>query len=184
MEKKGVANSTTVFIGDSYFDTVFWSNFYTDAYPYDDALALGICSTTSYDWEQWATEWLANISPKNIVMHIGTNNVYDDGDDVDEAIKALQRMFILIHSKHPATKIYWFGITQRGYDTEKQDIVSQVNSTMKIWCDEREYITYIDTPSIITRDMLKDDVHPHPSEYRVFVNELAKTDIEILTASL
>ncbi len=179
----GNSGETTLFVGDSFFDTWFWSNFYTVSYPYKDALCLGIGSTTTYHWEVWnRTGWMKDINPKNIVMHIGTNNIYDDLDTVDEAVCALQRMFIVIHDSHPDTPIYWFGISQRSYDAAKINMVSQINSIMKKWCDQRSYITYIDTPPLLTNDMLKDTVHPYVDCYYVFVDELAKTDIEILPA--
>ena len=44
---------TTVFIGDSFFDTRwFWKDFY-QTYAGKDALCLGISATTSYDWEKF-----------------------------------------------------------------------------------------------------------------------------------
>ncbi len=179
--EKGVDNQTTIFIGDSFFDTAFWSNFYSLSYRGKDALCLGVGATTTYDWEDWITTgWLGKINPKNIVMHMGTNNVYDDGDTVADAVSSLQRMFTLMHDKLPNVPIYWFGISQRSYDAAKIANVEQINAQMKRWCDARDYITYIDTPSQLKNDMLKDNVHPKVEYYSIFVDALAKTDIEII----
>ena len=154
--EKGVNGQTTVFIGDSFFDTAFWSNFYTQSYPGKDALCLGISATTTYDWEDWITKgWLGTTQPGSIVMHMGTNNVYDDGDTVSGAVSSLQRLFTLMHNKFPNVPIYWFGISQRSYDTAKISNVAKINKQMKSWCDARDYITYIDTPSQLTNDMLR-----------------------------
>ncbi|MBE6607723.1 MAG: SGNH/GDSL hydrolase family protein [Ruminococcaceae bacterium] len=178
---KGVDGSTTVFIGDSFFDTAFWSNFYTTSYRDTDSLCLGVGATTTYDWEDWLSSgWIGKIKPKNIVMHVGTNNVYDDGENVAETVSSLQRMFTLMHAKHPEIPIYWFGISQRSYDAEKIANVDMINAKMKKWCDARDYITYIDTPSQLKNDMLKDSVHPKVEYYSIFVDALAKTDIEII----
>lgn len=178
---KGIDGQTTVFIGDSFFDTAFWSNFYTLSYRGKDALCLGVGATTTYDWEDWISSgWLGKIKPKNIVMHVGTNNVYDDGENVNETVSSLQRMFTLMHDAHPDVPIYWFGISQRSYDAAKIANVEQINAKMKIWCDARDYITYIDTPSQLKNNMLKDNVHPKVEYYSVFVDALAKTDIEII----
>jgi lysophospholipase L1-like esterase len=175
----GNDGKTTLFIGDSFFDTGFWTGFYTASYPGKDALCLGISATTTYDWEQWIGTWLGATKPKNIVMHVGTNNVYDDGDNIFGALSAYQRMFLLMHEQFPDTHIYWFGVTQRAYDNDKIGQVTEINARMQKWCAAQDFITYIDTPSLIKKDMLKDEVHPKPENYSVFVDELAKTDIVI-----
>ena len=112
-------------------------------------------------------------------MHMGTNNVYDDGDTVSDAVSSLQRMFTLMHDKFPDVPIYWFGISQRSYDLQKIADVKKINAQMQSWCDARDYITYIDTPGQLKNSMLKDNVHPKVEHYSIFVDALAKTDIEI-----
>lgn len=175
----GRDGKTTLFIGDSFFDTAYWTGFYTDSYTGKDALCLGISATTTYDWEQWLGGWLGATKPKSIVTHIGTNNVYDDGDSIFAALSAYQRMFLLMHEQFPDTHIYWFGVTQRAHDNEKIERVSEINAKMQKWCDALDFITYIDTPSLIDKNMLNDGVHPKPENYSIFVDALAKTDIAI-----
>lgn len=178
-ERKANDGQTTLFIGDSFFDIYFWSNFYEEYYPGKDALLLGIGSTTTYDWETWASEWLANINPKNIVMHMGVNNVYADGDDAEATILGLKSMFSVIHEKLPNTPIYWFGISRPSHGEAKIAKVDVINEYMQEWCAEQDYITYIDTPSKLTADMLKDGTHPKLEYYTVFAEALAETDIVI-----
>ena len=178
-EKNGNAGKTTLFIGDSFFDTAFWTGFYSAEYVGKDALCLGISATTTYDWEEWIGGWFGATNPKNIVMHVGTNNVYDDGDNIFGAVSAYQRMFLLMHEQFPDTHIYWFGVSQRAYDAEKIGYVTEINSRMQKWCDALDFITYIDTPSQLKKDMLRDEVHPKPECYSVFVDALAATDIVI-----
>ncbi|MBE7065730.1 MAG: hypothetical protein E7384_07975 [Ruminococcaceae bacterium] len=178
-EKDGVDGKTTLFIGDSFFDSYFWSDFYTKHYAGKDALLLGIGSTTTYDWEVWADEWLGKTSPKNIVINVGTNNVYDDGDNVNETIVALKRLFLVLHNKFPDTQIYWYGISQRAYGTQQINMVTKINRNMKDWCDLCDYVTYLDATSKLTADKLKDGVHPKLEQYSIFTRELSKTDIVI-----
>ena len=71
------------------------------------------------------------------------------------------------------------GVSQRSYDKDKIEKVSDINARMQNWCDGLDFITYIDTPPQLTNDMLKDGVHPKPECYSVFVEALAKTDIVI-----
>lgn len=178
-EEKATDGKTTLFIGDSFFDTDFWTNFYKRYYTGKDALLLGIGGTTTYDWETWATEWLRDIQPKNIVMHMGTNNIYDDGDDVQATVSALQNMFSVIHENVPDTPIYWFGISYRSYNDAKIAKAREINTQMKTWCDNQDYITYIDTPDTLTKDMLSDGTHPAVESYYVFADALKATNIEI-----
>ncbi len=182
-KKNGVDGSTTLFIGDSFFDGAFWGNFYSD-YAGKDVLRAGVSSATTYDWEVFTDSFLKYTNPKNIAMHIGTNNVYDDDKNAKQTVSALQRMFYVIHAALPETKIYWFNISQRTYDTTNIGIVAAVNEEMKVWCENRSWITLVDTSSKLTGDMLKDNVHPKPENYYIFVDELAKTDIVINDAPI
>lgn len=169
---KGNDGHTTLFIGDSFFDERwFWTDF-NRTYAGKDALIAGVSSSTTYDWEHFTQTFLKNVSPKQIAMHMGTNNVYDDKKSATETVSSLQRMFYLMHDAMPQTHIYWFNISQRSYDDAKIGIVATVNSAMKKWAANREWITLIDTSSKLTNDMLRDNVHPKLEYYSVFVNAL------------
>ena len=175
----GTSGRTTVFLGDSFFDTrYFWTNFST-YYQGMDALCCGISSTTSYDWETLASAVLGDLVPANIAIHVGTNNVYDDEMDLFETTYALQRLFLVLHDLYPETNIYYFGITQRAYDGDKINTVTRVNENMQAWCAQRDWIVWLDTPSKITADMLKDQIHPMLEYYSVFVNALEEANMPL-----
>ncbi|MGN1093405.1 MAG: SGNH/GDSL hydrolase family protein [Candidatus Neoclostridium sp.] len=168
----GNDGKTTLFIGDSFFDERwFWTNF-DQTYAGKDAIIAGVSGSTSYDWEHFTETFLKFVSPKQVAMHMGTNNVYDDNDTAAQAISALQRMFYVMHQAMPETHIYWFNISQRSYDPDKIAIVSSVNSQMTKWANGRTWLTVIDTSSKLTNDMLKDNVHPKLEHYDVFVDAL------------
>ena len=76
------------------------------------------------------TEFLKDTNPKNIVMHIGTNNIYDDNKDAEVTVKALQRMFSYMHETLPTTNLYYFGISLRTYDDAKIAITKEVKTTI------------------------------------------------------
>lgn len=177
-EQNGVSGSTTLFIGDSFFDSNYWTDFY-DVYAGKDVIRAGVASSTTCDWEVFADAFLKYTNPKNIVMHIGTNNVYDDNMNAEQTINALQRMFYVIHDRVPAANIYYFNISQRSYDEDKQAIVAAVNNKMASWCESKSWITIIDSSSKLTKDMLKDNTHPKLECYYVFTDALAQTDIVI-----
>ncbi len=176
--------NTTLFAGDSFFDASgFWTDFYR-TYTGKDALCFGIGSTHSYNWEYLADALLKDMTPRNLVMHIGTNNVYDQGDTAEMATEALQRMFTVLHGRLPDTRIWWFTITQRSYDEMRQFEVSRVNEAMIEWCKGRSWITCIDTSPKITYDMLKDSIHPKLEYYSVFVEALEEAGIEIASQEI
>ena len=176
---KGNDGHTTLFIGDSFFDERwFWTDF-NRTYAGKDALIAGVSSSTTYDWEHFTQTFLKNVSPKQIAMHMGTNNVYDDKKSATETVSSLQRMFYLMHDAMPQTHIYWFNISQRSYGDSEIGIVATVNSTMKKWAANREWVTLIDTSSKLTNDMLRDNVHPKLEYYSVFVNALKDAGVVI-----
>ena len=149
-------------------------------YTGKDALCLGISSATTFDWEMIAADVFEDIAPKNIVMHLGTNNIYDDGKTVTETVADLQRLFTMLHGYYPETSIYYFGISLRTYDDTKIAYTREVNEQIQNWCDARGWITYIDTPSELTADKLRDDgCHPLLESYSIFTEALAQTDIVI-----
>ena len=174
----GNDGKTTLFIGDSFFDVRhFWTNFY-DTYAGKDAICAGISGSTSYDWEQYAQTFLSHTAPKNIVMHMGTNNFYDDHDSAGTATESLQRMFTVIHSVLPEANIYYFAITQRA-DTSYKTGVSETNAAMREWCEGYSWITFLDTEKALTEGMLRDGIHPKLEHYGVFTGALAESGIGI-----
>ena len=185
-QEEGNDGETTVFIGDSYFDARnFWADFY-DTYAGKDALCLGIGATTTYHWETLLKNRFSDIRPKNFVIHLGTNNVYSakTTNSFPEMCDNLSRLFTLMHGKYPDAKIYYFGISQRTYDQGKIRIVSKVNDWISQWCEDRAYITYIDTPSKLTPAMSLDNTHIKPEYYYIFTDALAQTDIVILDKTI
>lgn len=176
--KEGNVGVTTLFIGDSYFDVRnHWTNFY-DTYKGKDALCFGIGGSTSYCWEIYSYDgWFGKLKPKNIVVNVGQNNLYGNKTGVETSV-ALQRMFTLMHGRMPDAKIYWFNVVNRiSFDATKRNNVDVVNDSMRAWCEERGWITYI--PVTLTDDMRKDDTHPKLEAYSVYTEALSKTDIEI-----
>lgn len=178
----GTDGKTTIFIGDSFFDTAFWTNFYTESYYGKDALCMGIGSTTTYTWEVLAKEMLSQISPKNIVIHCGTNTIYDDLSNAKETTSSVQRMLTLIHEACPNSMIYYFTITNRTYvgASERQPIVDEVNQNSIDFGINKTWLKVVDTNPLIKWTMLKDGIHPSAEYYYIFVDALNDAGIEVL----
>lgn len=178
----GVNNSTTVFIGDSFFDqSGFWKSFYTD-YAGKDVLCWGIGSTTTCSWETITDTLLNKTAPKNIVMHCGTNNVFDLHQSADTVVSSLERIFTLMHDRMPSAKLYWFNITARyhGGATEGNATTAEINERFAEWAEGRSWLTVLDTRSKLgIYAITSDGVHPNEDGYKIFMDELATSGIKI-----
>ena len=169
---------TTAFIGDSFFTSSFWSNFST-TYSGKDVALIGIGGSRTTDWMPCVDELFGEIAPKNVVIHLGTNDIPSTATSVIS--KNIKELCDTIHKLYPDTKIYYFGITQR---SAHMDSVTGANDMIKTWCktaDYSDYVTFIDTSETFTSDMLKSDgLHMNTSGYALFVKELADAGCEIL----
>lgn len=167
---QGHNGETTVFIGDSFFDERYFFTNFSALLAGEDALCMGISSTTTFDWEQYIlaenTILSASMQPKALVVNLGTNNFYDDKRSTADTASDLQRLFTLMHDRMPDTHIYYFSIAQR-LDTAFAGNVSAVNDRMEEWCRYKDWITFLDVEEQVTTDKLRDDhVHPLPETYR------------------
>lgn len=176
----GNPDSTTLFIGDSFFDTGFWKSFYGDYAGYD-ALCWGIGGTTTYTWETITDALLYKLSPKNIVMHCGTNSVYDLKQSADSVTSSLERTFTLMHDRMPDTKMYWLNIPKRyPGEAEKEAIAEETNARFAEWAEGRTWLTVIDLRSKLKIDkVLQDGLHPNADGYEVIIKAVADSGIKI-----
>ena len=108
----GKPEGGTLFIGDSFFDTEFWSDFYT-TFKDGNTFTHGVSSSTTTDWEIFASRLVYPVNPKNIVMHLGTNNAYDDKEDQYTVFENTKILLNKIHDRLPETKVYYFAIEPR-----------------------------------------------------------------------
>lgn len=177
---KTATSDTTLFIGDSFTDDHFIGE-YMSGYSSDKhAMNAGISSTTSYHWEACYSSVIGTATPKNIAMHVGTNNFYDAHDSVEDTVNSLKRLFMFMHDSYPTTNIYWFDITQRA-DTSFASQVTETNRELANWCAKYDWITCVDTCSKITVGMLRDDgVHPKTESYKVFTDALSEAGCVIV----
>ncbi len=177
---KNLTADTTLFIGDSFMDDDFIGE-YMKTYGADKkVMNAGISSTTSYHWETKYAEIIGDVAPKNIVLHIGTNNFYDAHDSVSYTETSLKRLMMYLHTSYPTSNIYWFNITQRS-NTSYYTQVEETNTYMANWCAQYDWITCVDTCSVVTTGMLRDGVHPTTENYKVFTDALVAAGCEIVS---
>ena len=178
---RSITPDTTLFIGDSFMDDYYIGE-YMESYAADkDVINAGISSTTSYHWEAMFSDIIGKTAPKNIVLHIGTNNFYDASDGVEFTEESLTRLMMYLHTSYPSSEIYWFNITQR-VNTAHAGKVDETNTYMANWCARYDWITCVDTCSLVTAGMLCDDgIHPKTETYKVFTDALAEAGCEIVS---
>ena len=177
---KAVNENTTLFLGDSFMDSMFVGD-YMSTYAADkEVLNAGMNSSTSYHWERAYKEIIGATAPKNIVFHIGTNNFYDLRDAEEDTQESLKRLMMYLHTSYPTSNIYWFNITQRK-DTAYAQKVTATNTVMANWCAQYDWITCVDTCSKISGGLLRNDgVHPLTESYKVFTDALVSAGCEIV----
>lgn len=157
------SGNLAMFIGDSFFDTQFFSDFYTRFAEYN-AYTFGISATQTRQWE-WYVQKLYGFNPRTIVIHIGTNDIFDDGKGKDEVVARLKRLFTNLHENLPNTRVYWFSIEPRigSGDANGNAIAVQVNSAIQSYLSNG-YATYMDSYSVFNAHKdstyYRDSVHP------------------------
>lgn len=178
--KEGIS---TAFIGDSFFDyRWFFTNFY-QMYQGKEAVCYGIGGTTSHTWELFIDEYFNHMQPKNIVIHVGNNNVYNDHTTEEETVIDLERFLTMLHGRMPNTHIYYFAITYRVYDDvyDSKGVIKYVNSTLNRWCEGKDWITFMDTSDDLTPETIKSDlIHPLLESYNIFKEALEEAGCEIV----
>lgn len=192
-KNEGKKQNGTIFIGDSFFDTEFWSDFYTTFEDNENVYTHGVSSSTTTDWEIFAKRLIYPANPKNIVMHCGTNNIYDDGEKADTVIENTKRFLNEVHSRLPETKIYYFAIEPRTYGIGGSaftqytyDIINTVNTTMKTYCEANEHLVFVDaTPNCYTSgitvnsDFFRDGTHPKLENYLKYADLLVEAGLNL-----
>lgn len=190
-KQEGSLTGSTLFVGDSFFDTGFWSSFY-NTYGKYNARTHGISATTTTDWEVFADRIVYPVQPKNIVMHCGTNNLFDDLKTSEQTIEETTRLLSKFHEKMPETQMYYFGIEPRtgairglNFNDSIQRI-HDTNAGIIKFCEENAWVTYLDSPSLCYNDdgsvkseFFRDGCHPKLENYSYYVNLLNEAGLEL-----
>ena len=189
----GKPTGGTLFVGDSFFDTEFFSNFY-DMFGDSNAFTHGVSSSTSTDWEIFASRLIYPVKPANIVMHLGTNNLFDDMESSTTALENLHRLVNTIHERLPETNIYYFAIEPRAYaiggvgnfNQLSYGIISGVNKGMKEFCLENDWMNFLDVTSncyingiLVNESFFRDGCHPKLENYSYYINALKEAGLRL-----
>ncbi len=174
-----------VFLGDSIMEDWsgpgqgIWSKYYAPL----DAVNFGIKGNTT-EFVRWriANGELDGISPRALILLIGTNNISASADGIFQGTTWIVRH---IHAKLPKTKILILGIFPRGADPKDPHVagmrakIKAVNGGLAL-LDNGKEIRYLDigdkligADGKISADIMPDGLHLSPKGYRIWADNMA-----------
>lgn len=180
--KTSVTSNTTLVIGDSFTDDYFigsWLSTYKTADgKTKDIVSAGIGSTTSFHWQAMCATIIGNKTPKNIVLNVGTNDLYGERVSTADLAQSLQTLVMYLHSKCPNSNIYLFSVNQRT-DTTYKNEVEIVNQAMQKWCNTWDFVTFVNTcPYLVGDCLVSDGIHPSSKGYDVMFQKLVDCGLQ------
>ena len=124
---------------------------------------------------------LDGISPKVVVLMIGTNNI---GNTAEEITAADEKIVAEIHEKLPDAKLLLLGIFPRGADPKEPKVadmrekIKQVNSELAKLDDgnKTRYLDigdkFLDGDGVIQKDIMSDALHPTAKGYHIWADAM------------
>lgn len=178
----------TIFVGDSYFDGYpkskppFWSDFYTDYQNEDKIFLMGASSSQIEQLEVSAERIVYPMKPKEIVMHIGFNDVHSGHLPVKDIYSRIVALVEQYRANLPDVKVYFIGVEPKknGYTLGTANYNSStirataLTSMIKEYATSTEWFTYVDTMDIFVDEngviktnsyLSSDNSHPTLAAY-------------------
>jgi lysophospholipase L1-like esterase len=186
-----------LFLGDSITDGWRWGNGGSKIWPQLYAPRHAANFGIGYDRIQnvlWRVEngELENISPKVVVLLIGTNNHgYEDNGQprnlTPEIIEGVSNLVRQIQVRLPQTKILLLGVFPRGEKTDPvREQVKAVNAGLAK-LDDGGKIKFLDLgekflapDGTLSRDLFPDLLHPNAKGYQIWADAMEPTLAEML----
>jgi lysophospholipase L1-like esterase len=181
-----------LFLGDSITEgwagagRAAWEKNYT---PLNAAnFGIGGDMTQQVLWRITEGKELEGISPKVVVMMIGTNNFGLGGHKPDDVVKGIQVLLETIQKKLPQTKILLLGIFPRDAkpDTGMRKNIAAVNEQISKW-DNGKNLRYLDIgpkflqpDGTLTKEIMPDFLHLSPKGYEIWAESIQALLTELL----
>ena len=155
----------TLFIGDSYFDPrVIFYDFY-DRFP--NAKNTAVYGETINYWINNFNTLVKAYNPRQIVIHIGTNDV-DRGDSGETAAEEIIQLLNLIKTNLPNTKVIVFSIEPTINYWNVHEEVNAANGLIKSYVESKDWALfanfadehlYSSDKSHVDRSLYEDGIH-------------------------
>ena len=188
------STDSIVFMGDSFFDAgrynnpgSFWSNFYTEYFPGKNAYSFGVSGARSDEVTDWVSA-IVPYAPKSLVIHVGTNDIYDLGKNGTKTAQDIVDMLATVHNALPNTHIYYISVEYRSSKKAGNKYEDMSNAAAKAYCDNTDNVTYLDSLPFFTTtgvssggeidtNKFKDGIHIKPEYYSVYTDLLKKAGV-------
>lgn len=178
----------TLFIGDSFFESDnWWINFYND-YKNKACFTSAIGGTTVTQWLNWIPSLVSPFAGnvKNIVIHLGYNDVNISYVTAAQLEVHLQDLFTRIHKAYPEANIYYMGIgTSYWFQSSGNTRAKATDDLTKAYAETCPYLTFIDMDECYAKYMretggtlesfFKDGTHPKNENYKYLMNALIES---------
>lgn len=176
IEKNNMASVNLIFLGDSI--THAWENkgkeVWQQYYQPRNTLNLGFSGdrTEHVIW-RLQNGAVDNISPKLLVLMIGTNNVGHFNESSELTAQGIKTIISVLNKKLPTTKILLLAIFPRGETStdSKRNINNKTNTIIKTFADNKHIFfldinhLFLDQHGNIDVSIMNDYLHPNADQY-------------------
>lgn len=169
-------NELVIFAGDSFMDERwFFTDFY-DRFDGKNAYLAGISSSRASHWKFFGTKLLYPFNPKAVVMHIGTNDIFDGAQSGNDAANSIIDMFEAFHANLPNTTFYWYSIANRigQADAKKTDILN-CNQIMRQYSASNPWLVYME----LRNEVSYSNGTPNPDYYKKDPNTGSQDNVHL-----
>lgn len=192
LEKTRSQNIDLVFLGDSITQhweepeaNLIWNRFY----QHRGALNLGFSGDRT-EHLLWRIEQgeLDGLSPRLVVLLIGTNNTGHRLDPATQTAAAIKVILQAIHSKLPHTKILLLALFPRSAKpTQRMRVINdEINKTIAQYADNNMVFfldineQFLEKDGRLTPEMMPDFLHLNPSRYLIWATAMEPTIQQLL----
>jgi lysophospholipase L1-like esterase len=167
-----------LFIGDSYVDKAFWTNFGID---FDfSAVNLGVGGTKVGYWKAQAATLSTIYKPDNIIIHIGVNDINDGGLSGESVAASVKELIAILQGFYPDANIYYISIEPNNFAVGNFSKYQVVNSEISALAETNERVHYIDmvTPlggvpgTPVAQYFLPDGLHLNADGYAIWSKQI------------
>ncbi len=132
---------------------------------------------------------LDDLSPKGVLLLVGTNNTGHFFDDPEDTAIAIVGIVDAIHQKLPKAKVVIHAILPAGRhnNDKKRQCNYQVNRMIR-WLRQRPYVEWLDLTHLfvdkdgtIPESVMTDALHPNSLQYKVWAAALAPALLKLAT---
>ena len=196
LDGENAADVDALFVGDSFFNpgsskggtgNGYWTDFYT-TWANKNTYTVGISSAVTEDFEALLFRLVVNYNPKNVVLHIGTNDIFDAHESKEKIADRIKTLVTHIRVYLPETDIYWFTIEPRGNQSgSDNENIKYINSEITGFAADKEYFTVLDSYSwcfdangSVNTGFFRDGVHPMLVNYKKYVQCLVDNGFAVV----